>query len=490
MMINKRINQLIHYGLLNGLLEEDDKFYAVNRIIKLLDITSFTWEDTEENDFFEIIEDILDYAVKHNILVNPSINDLDAFEALIVDCLLPRPSELNQIFQKKYKIGPLTATNWFHQFSVLTNYIKTKRIEKNIRYEYIGKYAPLEITINLSKPEKDPMDIKKQNQDKSKYPICPLCMENVGVYQSTSLAPRSNHRVISINLNHEVHKWGIQYSPYAYFDEHLIVLRKEHSPMYVNHQTFAELVDFINKFPHYLIGSNAGLPIVGGSILSHHHFQGGKHHFPIEDALVLASFKRRKVEIEVLDWPMAAIKLISNNENHLLDMAEQVFDFWQGYSNPDLQIFAKTKEAHNTVTPIIKLDGSKYNMYIIFRNNYTTDDLPYGMYHPDPKRFHIKKENIGLIEVMGMAILPGRLLNELEMIKSVVLDKNNISDYPELEKHKEWILEIKEEADIKNLDHYLRQSVGQIFEKVLEDCNVFKHGTNQDFIDFVNKAIY
>lgn len=490
MMINKKINQLVNYGLQNGLMEEDDKYYAVNRIIKLLGINSFTWEESEEIDFHLLIDEILRFAVENKILKQPSINDLDAFEAQIIDCLLPRPSELNQIFLKKYKTGPLTATNWFHQFSVITNYIKTKRIEKNIRYNYEGKYAPLEITINLSKPEKDPLDIKKQNQDKSKYPICPLCMENVGVYQSTSLAPRSNHRVISINLNHEKNKWGIQYSPYAYFDEHLIVLRKEHSPMYVNHKTFAELVDFINKFPHYLIGSNAGLPIVGGSILSHHHFQGGKHHFPIENAKVLASFKRRKVEIEVLDWPMAAIKLISNNENQLLDMAEQVFDYWRKYTNEELNIFAETDEPHNTVTPIIRLDGSKYNFYIIFRNNFANDDLPYGMYHPNPKRFHIKKENIGLIEVMGLAILPGRLLNELEMIKEVILNNKDIKDYEELEKHKNWIKELENNADINDLDNYLRNNVSQIFEEVLEDCNVFKYGSKQDFIDFVNKAIY
>lgn len=489
-MINKRINQLLDYGIEKGFLKTDDTYYASNKIIKLLNIYRFERIDYEKEDVFTILKDILNFAYENGVIDNLTINTLDAFEAQIVDCLLPRPSELNRMFYEKYKIGPLTATNFFHDFSIATNYIKTQRIEKNIRYDYLGKYGNLNITINLSKPEKDPLDIIKQNNNKDQYPICPLCMENVGVYQSTALAPRSNHRVISLSLNHEVDKWGMQYSPYAYFNEHLIVLRKEHSPMYVNQKTFEELVDFINKFPHYLIGSNAGLPIVGGSILSHHHFQGGRYDFPIEKSRVLAKFKKRRVEVEVLDWPMAAIRLISNNENALLDMANQVFDFWQNYSQPEINIFAKTSSPHNTVTPIIKLDGANYNFYIIFRNNFSNEEWPYGMYHPNPSRFHIKKENIGLIEVMGLAILPGRLLREIEQISLILKGEAKESDFKELSVHKDWIEELKKKADISNLEEFVKFDVGRIFEQVLEDCNVFKYGNKEDFISFVNKAIY
>jgi len=487
-MINLRINQLIDYGLQKELLNSDDTYYSANRILKLLELNNFERINSKDSfDFFVLIEDLLKYAIEKKILKNDTIIAKDAFEAQLIDCLLPRPSELNRIFYQKYKIGPKTATTFFHDFSIATNYIKTKRNEKNLCFKYLGKYAPLDITINLSKPEKDPKDIQIQALDDTQYPLCHLCMENVGLYQNTALAPRSNHRVINLSLNHEKDLWGMQYSPYAYFDEHLIVLRKEHSPMYVNEKTFKELIDFINKFPHYLIGSNAGLPIVGGSILNHHHFQGGRYDFPIEKALVLASFKKRGLEIEVLDWPLAAIKIIGNNENKILDMVNQIFEFWQNYSDENLQIYAKTNDCHNTVTPIVKLDGSKYNFYLIFRNNYTNEEFPYGLYHPKPERFHIKKENIGLIEAMGMAILPGRLLSEIELIKKTIINQEDPNKYEELNKHLAWIQSIE---NTENLEECLKQDVGRIFEQVLEDCNVFKHGCNQDFINFVNKAIY
>lgn len=490
-MINLRINQLIKYGLTNELLKEDDTYYAINKILKLLRLDNFERiKKMEDIPFSKLINDILDFSYQKGLLENNSTNSRDAFEAQIIDALLPRPSELNRIFYQKYKTGPKTATNFFHAFSVATNYIKTDRIKRNLNYKYQGKYSPLDITINLSKPEKDPLDIKLNSNKSSAYPKCPLCMENVGFYQTASFSPRTNHRVINLTLNHEKDKWGIQYSPYAYFNEHLIVLRKDHSPMYVNSRTFDELIDFINKFPHYLIGSNAGLPIVGGSILNHHHFQGGNYEFPIEKSQVLEKFKKRKVTIEVLDWPMAAIRVIGNNENHVLDMVNQIFDFWVEFNNQELNIFAKTDSEHNTITPIVKLDGSNYNFYIIFRNNFTNEEFPYGMYHPNPSRFHIKKENIGLIEAMGMAILPGRLLNELELIKKVLRKEIGIGDYEDLKKHKPWLESLNMDLENIDLDMFLKQEVGRIFEEVLEDCNVFKYGEKTDFINFVNKAIY
>ena len=490
-MINRKINELIGYAKKHLYLGMDDEYYAVNRLLYLLKLNQFKNEDVNEDiDFFDIVNPILEYAMKHQLIEPDSISSLDAFEAKLIDCVMPRPSEINRLFNKEYKTGPLTATTFFHNLSIASNYIKTKRIEKNIKYDYFGQYGRLELTINLSKPEKDPKDIQKQSLVKNRYPACVLCMENVGVYQSTSLAPRSNHRVVSITINHEKDKWGFQYSPYAYFNEHCIILRKEHSPMYVNEKTFAELVDFINKFPHYLIGSNAGLPIVGGSILGHHHFQGGRYNFPIEEAQVLQKYKRRKVQIEVLDWPMAVLKVSSENENALLDTVSDIYQAWNIYDNPDVNIYSKTTEAHNTITPILKLNGAKYEFYVVLRNNYSTDELPYGLFHPREELFHIKKENIGLIEVMGLAILPGRLVNELDLIKYCLLNNRNPKEYPELHKHLNWfnqLIELKIEED--KMDETLRQEVGRIFEQVLEDCNVFKYGTKEDLFRFVEKII-
>ena len=490
-MINLKINELIEYAKNKLYLGMDDDYYSINQLLYLLKLNKFTKVEVKKDlDFFEIIEPIIDYAFENKIIDSNSITSRDAFEGKIVNCVLPRPSELTRMFKRKYKIGPLTATNFFHDFSINNNYIKTKRIEKNIQYKYEGKYAPLEITINLSKPEKDPKDIIKQSLIKDKYPACPLCMENIGLYQATNLAPRSNHRVISLTLNHEKDLWGFQFSPYAYFNEHFIVLRKEHSPMYVNEKTFAELVYFVNQFPHYLVGSNAGLPIVGGSILGHHHFQGGRHDFPIENARVLRKYKKRKVQIEVLDWPLAAIRVSSENENALLDMVSDIYKAWYKYENKDLQIYFHTSEDHNTVTPILKLDGARYNFYIILRNNYSTEEKPYGYFHPRKELFHIKKENIGLIEVMGLAILPGRLIKELSLIEECLINKEDPKQFVELDKHLSWIEYLQEKNIPKeSLKEALKQEVGYIFEQVLEDCNVFKNGSKEDLLRFVEKVI-
>jgi len=490
-MINKRINEIIKYAKDNLYLGLDDEYYAVNQILYLLKLKSFHKEIVvDEVDFFEVMDSILKFAIDNKLVNDNTITELDAFEAKLVDCLMPRPSELNKMFYKEYKKGPLTATTFFHNFSKASNYIKTKRIANDISYKYEGKYGNLDITINLSKPEKDPKDIKKQAMIKEEYPPCVLCMENIGLYQSSKLAPRCNHRVISLTLNHEKDAWGFQYSPYAYFNEHAIVLRKDHSPMYLNEKTFEELVDFINKFPQYLIGSNAGLPIVGGSILNHHHFQGGKYDFPIENARVLQKFKRRKVLYEVLDWPMSVIRVSSNNENTLLDAVSDLYRAWNNYDNPDLKIYKETTEIHNTITPILKLNGAQYNFYIVLRNNFVSEEKPYGLYHPREEYFHIKKENIGLIEVMGMAILPGRLVKELELIEQVILGKIDCNDYPELKKHQTWIEDLKtKNIPDSEIAETLKNEVGCIFEKVLEDCNVFKHGTKEDLFRFVEKQL-
>lgn len=492
-MMNRLINELIAYGLHRQLIQEADREYVQNALIYLLRQDRFESEvvDHDAVDYFAVMERILDLAVENGI-IEDSVASRDNFEAKLMDVFLPKPSELDRKFYALYKTGPLTATNYFFKLSQDTNYIKTKRIEKNISYVYEGKYGPLQITINLSKPEKDPQAIARgRGKKETGYPKCALCMENVGYYGSEELAPRSNHRVITLTLNHEKDAWGFQYSPYQYFNEHSIVLRKEHSPMRVDHRTFDELIDFVNKFPHYLMGSNAGLPIVGGSILSHYHFQGGRHEFPIEKARFLAEYKRGKVRIKALDWPVSTIKVSGNNENAVLDMVKQIFDRWQYYDNPELGILHKTTEDHNAMTPILKLNGADYDFYLVLRNNRATAERPYGLFHPREELFHIKKENIGLIEVMGLAILPGRLKAELDQIKRSFSENTDPSLIPDLEKHLPWIKRITNGAlEAEDVDIYLEYEVGKVFEEVLEDCGVFKAKDNEAFLKFVESAIY
>ncbi|MDD5602307.1 MAG: UDP-glucose--hexose-1-phosphate uridylyltransferase, partial [Candidatus Izemoplasmatales bacterium] len=305
-MLNKAINQLVHYALENHFLEKADCDYAINRVLYLYHIDTFEKEAIDEPvDFFQVMEELLDEAIQRSLIEN-DITYKDHFEAKIIDCFLPRPSELNRHFHELKRIDPVKATNYFFHFSQATNYIKTQRIKKNISFVYEGKYAPLEITINLSKPEKDPrmIGLLRENPD-TDYPKCALCMENVGYYGSSDKASRSNHRVVSITLDQEVDGWGFQYSPYAYFNEHTIILKKEHIPMKVDVKTFRELADFVDQFPHYLMGSNAGLPIVGGSILSHYHFQGGRTDFPIQKAEIVHTIKKGRVIVDVLDWPLS-----------------------------------------------------------------------------------------------------------------------------------------------------------------------------------------
>ncbi|MDD3478153.1 MAG: UDP-glucose--hexose-1-phosphate uridylyltransferase [Candidatus Izemoplasmatales bacterium] len=489
--MNHEVNQLIHYGIRQGFLEEADRPYAINRMLKIVGLESFVEEDDESLDFFTIMEGLLDKAVAKGI-IDPSLQSRDHLEAQLVDCMLPRPSEVNRIFREYYHKAPVYATKYFYDLSIATNYIKTRRIAKNRHFVYNGKYAPLEISINLSKPEKDPMQIATQkHQASSDYPKCQLCVENVGYYGDQVHASRSNHRIVDLTIHREKNQWALQYSPYAYFDEHCIVLHKEHKPMIVDKTTFEELVDFLNQFPHYTIGSNAGLPIVGGSILNHHHFQGGDATFPIEQARVLKSTKVDKVEIQILDWPMSAIRLIAESEFRLLDKAGQLFDAWRTYTNESLSIFARTEAGeHNTVTPIVKIVKGKYHMYLILRNNLTTPERPYGLFHPREQYFHIKKENIGLIEVMGLAILPGRLERELAQLESIMKGELSFENVPQLESHQAWFesLDWQSIPEIERKD-YLDQQVGLVFEKVLEDCAVFPPSEIQEFWNFVLKNI-
>lgn len=491
-MIDQAISKLLAYGLQEGILNPKDQEYATNQLLYLLQKPSFEYIEPEEEiiDFFEVMDVLLEDAISRG-LIEDELTQKDHFEAKLVDCLMPRPSQIDERFRQLYKKAPRYATDDFYTFSKKTNYIKTRRIALNQQFEYEGKYAPLQISINLSKPEKDPLKIKHENAlTQTDYPKCALCMENVGFYGNDKIASRSNHRVITLTINHEKDAWGFQYSPYSYFNEHCIVLKKEHIPMKVDSTTFAELIDFVNQFPHYLMGSNAGLPIVGGSILSHYHFQGGRAEFPIEKANVLKTYKEGKIEIDVLDWPVSTILVKGNNENKLLDMVNRIVDRWKTFDNEEIGLLSKTTEEHNTVTPIVKINGANYYFYLVLRNNRTTETRPYGLFHPQEKYFHIKKENIGLIEVMGLAILPGRLDKELALIESVLLGNQQLDDLKELKAHREWVEELRlRKPDETPLTPWLQQEVGHVFEAVLEDCGVFKRNQQKEFLTFVEKAI-
>lgn len=491
-MINKRLNELAQYALNHQLMQPMDFDYAINSALYLLKLDSFAYETVEEEpDFFLIIEEILQYAGEQNLIDVTSIADCDNFESKLVDCFMMRPAELDARFHQLYQDNPIMATNWFYDLSIHSNYIKSERIKKNITYQYFGKYAPLDITINLSKPEKDPKKIALQKEGSDGYPACALCVENVGYYGTDSKAARSNHRVISLSLNGEENAWAFQYSPYSYFNEHCIVLSKAHVPMKVDFDTFCELMDFIIQFPHYIIGSNAGLPIVGGSILSHYHFQGGKYTFPIEHAHVIKAFRKRKVTVELLDWPLSVVRVVGTDPRAVIDMVNQLFENWKEYTNEELFIFSETEgEKHNTITPILRYSEGEYRFYVVFRNNIATKERPYGVFHPREEWFHIKKENIGLIEVMGLAVLPGRLQSELQLIKKCLIESLDPSDYSELEKHLPWIEELKTKSfDSDSIDSLLKDEVGIVFEKVLEDCGVFKEKDFDEFARFIEDTV-
>ncbi|MFA5006013.1 MAG: UDP-glucose--hexose-1-phosphate uridylyltransferase [Candidatus Izemoplasmatales bacterium] len=491
------LNELVRYAADERILDPADREYAINALLFLYRLDSFAAEKIAGTvDFFATMDGLIAHALERG-LIEADVEPLrDNFEAKLMDCFLPRPAELDRRFkQLLQEDGDATsATAWFYRLSKATNYIKTARIAKNINYVYEGQYGPLDITINLSKPEKDPKLIALAKLKSTEgYPKCALCMENVGFYGTLEKAPRANHRVISLTLNGETDGWGLQYSPYAYFNEHCIVLKKEHVPMKVDRTTFFELVDFVDRFPHYLIGSNAGLPIVGGSILTHYHFQGGNYVFPIESARTIATFAGEGVKAEVLDWPMSVVRIEGTNPEKVVDAVDRLYEAWKHYEHPALGILRETEGVpHNTVTPILRRTGPNrevYVFYVVLRNNRATADRPYGLFHPREEYFHIKKENIGLIEVMGLAVLPGRLKAELDQIRKCLLEGIDPSTIPDLEKHLPWIGTLAlPKREPEAADGYLKAEVGRVFERVLEDCGVFKTESRDSFLDFVERV--
>lgn len=483
-MIQKNIRELVQYGLLTGLIEKEDQIYTTNRLLELFELDEL--EEAEENievtveDLERILGEMLDYAYEKGILSENGVVYRDLFDTKIMSMLVPRPSEVIREFHDKYEKDPKQATDYFYQLSQDTDYIRRYRIKKDQKWISSTKYGDLDITINLSKPEKDPKAIAAaKNAKQSGYPKCLLCMENEGYAGRINHPARQNHRVIPVTINGS--RWGFQYSPYVYYNEHCIVFNSSHIPMKIEHDTFCKLFDFVKQFPHYFVGSNADLPIVGGSILSHDHFQGGCYEFAMAKAPVERNFTVKgfeDVEAGIVNWPMSVIRISHKDSDRLVAMADVILEKWRGYSDEAVFIYAETDgEPHNTITPIARRRGDKFELDLVLRNNITTKEHPLGVYHPHANLHHIKKENIGLIEVMGLAVLPARLKGEMEHLAEAILSGADIRKDEELEKHADWVeafLPGYQDVNRENIMEILHKEIGNVFMQVLEDAGVYK----------------
>ena len=479
-MVDRSIKKLICYGLSCGLITKRDEIYATNRLMEILNVDSFECEEDFCNvDLEETLKELLDFAVETK-LIEDTITHRDLFDTKLMAALMPRPSEVTDKFNELYNKSPKEATDYFYKLSCDSDYIRRYRIKKDMKWITATEYGDLDITINLSKPEKDPKAIAAAKAaPQAGYPKCMLCRECEGYAGRLNFPARQNHRIIPITINDS--DWCFQYSPYVYYNEHCIVFNAEHSPMSINHATFKKLLDFVALFPHYFVGSNADLPIVGGSILSHDHFQGGNYTFamakaPIEHSLKFKGFE--DIEAGIVKWPMSVIRTRSNDPQRLIDLACKILDAWRGYTDEDAFIFAETNgEPHNTITPIARKNGEVYELDLVLRNNITTDEHPMGVYHPHAELHHIKKENIGLIEVMGLAVLPARLKDEMALLKEAMLSGKDIKADEVLAKHADWVEEINNKYDNitkDNIDGIIETEIGLVFSKVLEHAGVYK----------------
>ncbi len=483
-MIQKNIRKLVQYGLNTGLIKPEDKIYTTNRLLELFRLDELE-EDKEpvamgEDELETVLSEMMDYAYEQGIMTQNSIVYRDLFDTKIMSLLVPRPSEVIAAFWDKYEKSPREATDYFYKLSQDTDYIRRYRIKKDQKWVASTKYGDLDITINLSKPEKDPKAIAAaKNAKQSGYPKCLLCMENEGYAGRVNHPARQNHRIIPVTINGS--RWGFQYSPYVYYNEHCIVFNSEHIPMKIEHDTFCKLFDFVKQFPHYFVGSNADLPIVGGSILSHDHFQGGHYEFAMARAGVERTFKIKgfeDVNAGIVNWPMSVIRISSADSDRLVALADVILNAWRGYTDEAAFVFAETDgEPHNTITPIARKRGDQFELDLVLRNNITTKEHPLGVYHPHAKLHHIKKENIGLIEVMGLAVLPARLKGEMERLAEAILSGADIRKDEELEKHADWVEEFLPEYDNiskENIMDILHKEIGNVFMQVLEDAGVYK----------------
>ena len=475
--MNTKINQLINYGLENQMISLYDVDYSINMLLDLFKLDCFERTTVEKIDYYLLIEDMLDYAVKVG-LIEDNITERDLFDTKIMNCIMPRPSEVVNKFYQLYDENKQKATQYFYDLSIHSNYIRKARTDKNIKFSHYYKYGDIQISINLSKPEKDPKEIAKAKLAKSTgYPKCLLCKENVGYAGNMNHPARQTHRIIPLDLNGKT--YNFQYSPYVYYNEHCIIFNNEHVPMVINRQTFENLFTFIEKFPHYMIGSNADLPIVGGSILTHDHYQGGRHRFPMQDASVIKEIEIKgyeNIKVQMLNWPLSTLRLTADDKEVLVDLSDKILNHWINYDDVSCDILSHTNDVrHNTVTPIARMDNNRYQIDIVLRNNRTNDEHPLGIFHPHAKHHHIKKENIGLIEVMGLAVLPARLKDELECLKLCLLKKKCIDDLESLKKHKEWFEYLQTlEFDEQSIDKFIEKEVTKKFVSVLENAGVYK----------------
>ena len=486
-MINTYISALAQYAVDRGLIEENERIYSINMLLDVLKLDEYNPCDDEDkvislsSDLEAILQFIDDYAYDRGLIEENSVVYRDLFDTRVMNCFVRRPSEVIRIFNEKYAVSPKEATDFYYEYSKNSDYIRTYRIAKDIKWVYESEYGDIDITINMSKPEKDPKAIAAaRNAKQSSYPKCLLCVENEGYAGRINHPARENHRIIPIKILGK--EWGFQYSPYVYYNEHCIVLNREHTPMTINREVFEKLFDFIRQFPHYVIATNADLPIVGGSILSHEHFQGGNYSFAmsravIEKEVVFKGFE--DVEAGILKWPMSVIRIRSTSQERLVDLADKILGAWREYTDEKAFIFAKTNgEPHNTITPAARFANGKYELDLALRNNITTEERPLGVYHPRNEYHHIKKENIGGIEVMGLAILPSRIKSEMELLARCIIKGKDIRSFDELLKHADWAEEFipKYEGKIneENVDEILKVEIGKVFVKVLEDAGVFK----------------
>ena len=499
-MINEYINELVAYGLNQGLVDPEDEVYVTNRLLELFQLTEHEGTAKEvrsERELSQILNDMLEYACRQGMLAEETITEKDLFDTKIMGILTPHPSVVRRQFWDKYNISPKAATDFYYQFSQATNYIRKDRIAKDEKWTANTEFGAMDITINLSKPEKDPKAIAAAKLAKqSGYPKCLLCKENEGYAGRVNHPARQNHRIIPVTINGS--DWFFQYSPYVYYNEHCIVFNSKHTPMKIERATFGKLLDFVTQFPHYFVGSNADLPIVGGSILSHDHFQGGHYTFamakaPIEKEITFKGYE--DVEAGIVKWPMSVIRIKSADRDKLIDLADKILLAWRGYTDEEAFIFAETDgEPHNTITPIARRRDGDYELDLVLRNNITTEEHPLGVYHPHAHLHHIKKENIGLIEVMGLAVLPARLKGEMAELRDAILTGKDLHSTETLASHADWALKFMskyDKIDESNIDGIINEEIGLVFKEVLECAGVYKctdegRAAFQKFIDAVN----
>ena len=471
---------LADYGVKNGLLAERDRRWAVNALLDALGVDVYTDEPAPAAPLWELLGAVCDDAAARGV-IDGRPKSRETLSCRLMGVLTPRPSQVEERFRTLYRDAPEKATNYYHALGIATGYIRADLAAQNPQWVTDTQFGPLEITVNLTKPEKDPKDIAAalERQSAGGVPACLLCAENEGYSGRPGFAARQNHRLIALTLGSE--PWALQYSPYVYYNEHCIVLNRTHKPMHIDRGNFSRLLEFVSLFPHYFVGSNADLPIVGGSILVHDHFQGGRHSFamdraPVEERFHVPDFE--DVDCGVVRWPMTVLRLRGAQPARLADLAGVILETWQGYSDPARQLFAETGGVpHHTITPIARRRGNDFELDLVLRSNLTSEEFPLGVYHPHPELHHIKKENIGLIEVMGLAVLPGRLSAEMaalrEQMLAGVLDPND----PATGKHTDWakhILETRPDFNSRTADAVLREEIGQVFAQVLEQCAVFR----------------